>query len=221
MSLCLFLDSADPAAWDAWMPTGLFQGITTNPTLLRQASQACRIEALADLSRQALDLGCQELHLQAWGREPTDLIECGRALHALAPGRITVKVPVTGAGARAAVALIDQGIPLTFTACYEPPQVLVAAALGARYIAPYLGRINDLGRDGHQELITMQQCIDGTGSSLRLLVASLREPSDLTRLAAAGLATFTLSTSLAEALFACAATEAAAAQFETAATINA
>jgi transaldolase len=214
MSLRFFLDSADPEDWATWMPCGLFHGITTNPTLLRQAGQPCRIDALASLSRRALDLGCQELHLQAWGREPSALIDCAQALAELDPGRITVKIPVTRAGARAAVTLIGQGIPLTFTACYEAPQVLVAAALGARYIAPYLGRINDLGRDGHQELITMQKCVDRTGSSLRLLVASLRSPGDLSRLVAAGLTTFTISPKLAEELFSCQATEAAAARFE-------
>jgi transaldolase len=219
MSLRFFLDSADPLAWEEWMPCGLFHGITTNPTLLRQAGQICRIDALHSLSQRALELGCQELHLQAWGREPQALLNCAQALAELAPGRITIKVPLTRAGTEAAVILIAQGIPLTFTACYEAHQVLVAAALGARYVAPYLGRIQDLGRDSHQELITMQQCVDRSGSSLRLLVASLRTTSDLSRLAAAGMTTFTLSPKLAAALFSCEATEAAAARFEDDATL--
>ncbi len=219
MSLRFFLDSADPLAWEEWMPCGLFHGITTNPTLLRQAGQICRIPELRSLSQRALELGCQELHLQAWGSEPQALLDCGLALAELAPGRITIKVPLTRAGTAAAVILIAQGIPLTFTACYEAPQVLVAAALGGRYIAPYLGRIQDLGRDSHQELITMQQCVDRSGSSLRLLVASLRTTSDLSRLAAAGMSTFTLSPKLAAALFSCEATEAAAARFEDDATL--
>jgi len=92
--------------------------------------------------------------------------------------------------------------------------VLLAAALGVDYIAPYLGRISDLGRDGHAELIQMQRCIDALGSTLRLLVASLRSPSDLPRLAAEGLNTFTISPAIAEGLFSVEATEAAAAQFE-------
>jgi transaldolase len=214
MSLRFFLDSADPLAWEEWMPSGFFHGITTNPSLLRQAGQICGMADLRSLSRRALDFGCQELHLQAWGREPEALLDCGLALSELAPGRITIKVPLTRAGARAAVPLIARGIPLTFTACYEAPQVLVAATLGARYIAPYLGRIQDLGRDGHQELITMQQCVDRSGSSLRLLVASLRATSDLSRLAAAGMTTFTLSPQLATALFSCEASNAAAARFD-------
>jgi len=211
MTLRLFLDSADPQAWRQWLPSGLFRGITTNPTLLRRAGQPCSLEGLERLCGQALELGAQELHLQAWG---ADLMGCGRALAALAPGRIWVKLPITRAGADAARSLIAEGHAITFTACYEPAQVLLAAALGAEYIAPYLGRIGDLGRDGHGELVRMQRCVDGVGSPLRLLVASLRSPDDLARLAAEGLDTFTISPAIAAALFAVEPTEAAAAQFE-------
>ena len=211
MTLRLFLDSADPQAWREWLPSGLFRGVTTNPTLLRRAGQPCSIEGLERLCGQALELGAQELHLLAWG---ADLLGCGRALAALAPGRIWVKLPITRAGADVARALIAEGHAITFTACYEPAQVLLAAALGAEYIAPYLGRIGDLGRDGHGELVRMQRCVDGVGSPLRLLVASLRCTDDLARLAAEGLDTFTISPAIAAALFAVEPTEAAAAQFE-------
>ena len=220
MALRLLLDSADPSAWAEWLPTGLFRGVTTNPTLLRRAAQACTLEHLAQLTARAMELGVQELHLQAWGG---DLLACGRALAQLAPGRIWVKLPVTRAGAVAARSLIADGCRVTFTACYDPAQVLVAAAVGADYLAPYLGRISDLGCDGHAELTRMQRIVDGLSQTdakgsaaapLRLLVASLRSTSDLARLAAEGLNTFTISPEIAAALFAVEPTLAAAAQFE-------
>ncbi len=117
-------------------------------------------------------------------------------------------------------ALIGAGVAVTFTACYEPAQVLLAAALGADYIAPYLGRITDLGRDGHAELTRMQRIVEGVaqpvqaGAALRLLVASLRSAEDLARLAAEGLDTFTISPAIAAELFAVEPTLAAADQFE-------
>ncbi|MFM2079949.1 MAG: hypothetical protein RLZZ219_631 [Cyanobacteriota bacterium] len=211
MKLRLFLDTADPAAWSRWLPTGLFHGVTTNPTLLKQAGHPCDLASLRMLSHRALAHGVQELHLQAWG---SDLLSCGRALADLAPGRIWIKLPITRAGVDAARDLLADGLPVTFTACYEPAQVLPAVALGADYIAPYLGRINDLGRDGHAELVAMHHCVRHLASPLRLLVASLRSPADLARLAAEGLDTFTISPAVAEALFAVEATEAAAARFE-------
>lgn len=214
MALRLFLDSADPQAWQQWLPSGLFHGVTTNPTLLRRAGQPCSLEGLAQLAPVALAHGIQELHLQAWGASAADMLHCGRALAALAPGRIAVKLPVTPQGAAVARDLVGDGIPITFTACYEPHQVLIAAALGAAYIAPYLGRINDQGRDGAAAVIAMQRSLSGLGSSVRLLVASLRQPGELSQLAAEGLNTFTISADLAAALVHCDATEAASAQFE-------
>ena len=214
MALRLFLDSADPLAWQQWLPSGLFHGVTTNPTLLRRAAQPCSLERLAQIAPLALAHGIQELHLQAWGTTAADMLQCGLALASLAPGHIAVKLPVTQQGAAVARDLGRAGIPITFTACYEPHQVLIAAALGAAYIAPYLGRINDQGRDGIAAVIAMHQSLSGLGSSVRLLVASLRQPGELTRLAAEGLNTFTISPELATALVRCDATEAASAQFE-------
>lgn len=214
MALRLLLDSADPGQWERWLPSGLFQGVTTNPTLLRRVGQACSLEHLARLSGVAAGLGCREIHLQTWGRDGESQLATGRALAALDPQRVFVKVPVTRQGAGVARALIAEGVPVTFTACYEVAQVLVAAALGADGIAAYLGRIGDLGRDGHGELIAMQRCLEGIGASTRLLVASLRQPEDLARLAAAGLSDYTISPQIAEALFGSEATDAAAAQFE-------
>ena len=214
MTLQLLLDTADVDAWRQWLPTGLFRGVTTNPTLLRRAGQACSVDNLQQLAQTALSLGAQQLHLQTWGPDPETATSRGRALAVIDPARVLVKVPVTLAGVETARRLIDDGLQVTFTACYEAHQVLIAAALGARYVAPYLGRICDSGRDGHSELIAMQRCLDGLGSTTRLLVASLRQPQDLSRLAAEGLGTFTLGPDLAGALFASEATAAAAAQFE-------
>ena len=211
MALRLLLDSADPLVWDQWLPLRLFRGVTTNPTLLHRAEQPCSIDNLKELTQRALAHGVQELHLQAWG---ADLLTCGRVLADLAPERVWVKLPITRAGIEAAQRLQQDGCRVTFTACYEPQQVLTAAALGVDYIAPYLGRISDQGRDGHAEIITMQRCLQALGSTTRLLVASLRSASDLPRLAAEGVDTFTISPAIAEDLLQVEATEAAALQFE-------
>lgn len=214
MTLQLLLDCADPAAWQSWLPSGLFHGVTTNPTLLRRAGQPCTLAHLQGLAHQALSLGAREVHLQTWGDDPDTATARGLALARIDPTRVLVKVPVTREGTETARRLIAEGVAVTFTACYEVHQVLIAAALGARYIAPYLGRIGDGGRDGHATLIAMQRCLAGIGSGTRLLVASLRSPEDLSPLAAAGMDTFTLGPDLAAALFASEATAAAAAQFE-------
>lgn len=214
MALRLLIDSADVQQWSDLWPLGLFHGITTNPTLLRRAGVPCTLDSLVRLTDQALDLGFQELHLQAWGGTADAFLACAEALHARAPEAIVIKLPLTEAGLHAAALLGARGVRLTLTACYGSAQVLAAAALGAAYVAPYLGRISDSGVDGRAEVIRMQRCLDGAESPTRLLVASLRSLDDILALVPMGVDTFTLSPSLARQLWSHPSTEQAAAQFE-------
>lgn len=214
MALRLLIDSADPKTWADLWPLGLFQGMTTNPSLLKRAGVPCTLEALAILAKAAWELGGRELQLQAWGSTAADLFDCGHALWCLAPERIVVKLPLTEEGLLAARPLLEQGARVTLTACYSVPQVIAAAALGCTYVAPYLGRIHDEGRDGFAEVRRMQECLVGVGSATRLLVASLRSPEDLTQLAPAGIHTFTLAPPLARELWSHPATQAAVVQFQ-------
>ena len=214
MALRLLIDSADVQQWSDLWRLGLFHGITTNPTLLRRAGVPCTLDAIVRLTDQALDLGCQEVHLQAWGGTVEAFFACAEALHSRAPKAIVIKLPLTEAGLHAAALLVARGVRVTLTACYGSAQALAAAALGATYVAPYLGRISDCGVDGRAEVIRMQRCLDGGGSSTRLLVASLRSLDDILALAPMGVDTFTLSPPLARQLWSHPSTEEAAVQFE-------
>ncbi len=219
--LSLYLDTAEITQWQTWLPTGLFYGVTCNPILLERSGIACDLRTLEALAHEALNLGAQEIHLQAWGNSAPHLYKIGRALGSVDLGnldqRIVVKLPATAIGTTAATALIKEGIPVTLTAIYAVHQVLIAAAIGASYAAPYLGRISDSGRDGRSELAMMQRALDGVGSSTRLLSASIRDVEDISQLAAQGVDTFTFSEAIAQAFFNVPATISATEDFERAA----
>ncbi len=215
-ALRLFLDSADVRQWDDWLPSSLFYGVTTNPLLLQKAQVPCRLSDLEKLTGQAFAHSIQEIQLQTWGVTKTQQIDTGFALAAI-DSRVVIKVPVTRLGTEVAACLIKEGIRVTLTGVYAPHQVLTAAALGADYAAPYLGRINDMGRNGRQEVTDMQRAISGVRSSCRVLAASIRSVDDITELAIRGLDTFTFSETIAAAWFKVPATDQAAADFETAA----
>ena len=212
----LFLDSADRNAWEHWLPSGMFFGVTTNPTILEAAGLACRLPVIADLARAAFAHGIEELQVQTWGTNTAPLVRNGLALAALSP-RIVVKVPVTFEGVRAVATLHREGVRTTLTAVYAPHQALTAAAAGASYVAPYFGRMGDLGRDALAEIVAMRSILAAAGRPTRLLIASIRSAADLASLAAAGLDTFTFGTRVAEGLFADPDTIKASAAFETAA----
>ena len=199
-NLRLYLDTADTAAWEKWLPTGMFYGVTCNPLLLERAGVACTPTVLKSLAQQAFDLGMQEVHLQAWGDSTPALLNIGNLLSGF-DQRIVVKVPATQPGTMAAKMLIRSGIPVTLTAVYSIRQVLIAAAIGASYVAPYLGRIDDTGRDGFAEVATMQQVLKGVRSTTRVLTASIRNVEDIPELAERGVDTFTFSEAIAQAFF--------------------
>ena len=214
--LRFYLDTADTETHRQWLPTGLFYGVTCNPLLLERANVPCTTNRLAKLANQACELGAQEVHLQAWGDTSAKLVEVGQVLSEVGD-RIIVKLPATQIGATAARVLIQQGVPITLTAVYAVHQVLIAAALGASYAAPYLGRISDSGKDGLAEVANMQKILHSINSPTRLLTASIRQIEDIAVLAAQGVDTFTFSEKIAQSFFNQADTEQATLDFEQAA----
>lgn len=214
--LRLFLDTADRPALARWLPSGIFHGVTTNPTILDRSGLRSTIDDIAPLIREILGYGVAEVQAQCWGEKTEALVETGLALAALDP-RLVVKVPITESGVRAVSILHEHGVRTTLTAVYAAHQALTAAAAGADYVAPYFGRIGDSGQDAVGILNTMRQILAASGRQTRLLVASLRRADDLALLAALGCDTFTFSPAVAEQLFSESLTIEAASVFEQAA----
>ena len=214
-NLRLYLDTADVAAWKKWLPTGMFYGVTCNPLLLERAGVECAPPVLKGLAQEAFALGMKEVHLQAWGDSVPALLNIGNLLSSF-DKRIVIKLPATKDGTMAAKMLIRSGIPVTLTAVYSVHQVLIAAAIGASYVAPYLGRIDDSGRDGFAEVAVMHEVLKGVRSTTRVLTASIRDIEDISALAERGADTFTFSDAIAQAFFDVPETIEATANFESA-----
>ena len=193
----LFLDSADGAAHARWLATGLFHGITTNPTILRRAGVPCETSAIRDLARAALDLGAREVQAQAWGGTMDAYRETGEAIAAM-DRRMVVKLPATEPGFAAARHLIAVGARVTITAAYAPHHALAAAAVGASYVAPYHGRMGDAGIDAAAAVRAMTRAGEATGGAMRVLVASIRSAAEVSALLALGCDTLTFGVNVAE-----------------------
>ena len=214
----LFLDTAVKSEWESLLPLGIFHGITTNPTLLERAGLECTISAVQTLAKEALSMvGCDEFMCQTWGRTATETYNVGMQLSEIDREKIVVKVPVTMEGTAAASKLIQSGVRVCLTACYNSDQAIVAAGLGAEYIAPYLGRMTDSGKDGIEECKRMQDIVHGMNSSTRIFVASIRDTKSLGDLMSHGMESFTFSPDIARELFSETLTITAAAEFEAAA----
>lgn len=184
----LFVDSADQRAVEELFATGAFTGLTTNPTILERGGAVTA--DLPDINRWARAAGAREVCFQTWGETREELLANASRLLDI-DARTVVKVPCTAAGVPAAATLVEQGVEVLLTAVYKPSQMIVASSIGARYVAPYVGRMSDSGADAHADVVAMHAI--AAGGRTTVLAASLRSADDVSRLAAAGVPAFTLS----------------------------
>ncbi len=196
--LSLYVDTAVRDEAGPLLELGIFRGLTTNPLLLERAGLGP--DGLADLVAWAVDRGVEEIFCQAWGATADELIGRGETLRGLDP-KVVVKLPATREGTKAATVLAGRDVPTLLTAVHSAPQAVLAAAAGCSYVAPYLGRMGDAGRPAHQEILSMHRMLDAVGSATRVLVASVRTPTDVVTLAQEGVACFALPPAVAAAFF--------------------
>jgi transaldolase len=211
----LYVDSADRVAVERLMASGAFRGVTTNPLILERSGLTA--DDLTDLYGWAVAAGAQEVFMQGWGSDVATLRRRCDAILTIGD-RVVAKVPATRVGIPVASELVRQGARVLLTAVYDERQALVAASIGAQWIAPYVGRMTDAGADGVESVLRMQRILDRQGAPTRVIAASLRSLGDAARLTEGGVADLTLGAALAEELLSHPLTETADAGFEQAAT---
>jgi transaldolase len=209
--MTFYIDSADRELIEELWPTGIFRGVTTNPTILSRSGLGQ--DDLPALYTWLTDLGVDTFYAQVLGTTADTMLTSAARLLELGP--VVVKVPATAAGFQVARKLVADGVRVLLTAVYHPVQAVAARDLGIQGVAPYVGRMTDAGRDGLGAVALMQQAIGSEPT--RILAASLRSLDDVATLAAAGVPDFTLGASVARALVEDELTRRAVAEFEAAA----
>ncbi|WP_353808104.1 transaldolase family protein [Agromyces sp. SYSU T00194] len=182
----LYVDSADVDRVGPLLRDGLVAGVTTNPTILERGGR--RIGDLPELYARWVEEGAGEVFFQTWGDSTAEMLAHADEILALGD-RVAVKVPATRDGFAATRTLVGNGATVLVTAVYSVAQALASAAYGARYIAPYHGRLRDAGIDGTELIRRMQAVCEG--SQTDVLAASLRSPDDIVALREAGVPFFT------------------------------
>lgn len=207
----LYVDSADAERVGPLLRSGLVAGVTTNPTILERGGRTA--DEIPELYRRWVDEGAREVFFQAWGDDQAAMRERAERIAALGD-RAAVKIPATPAGFAAAAAVVAQGTPVLITAVYSVAQALVAASIGAQYIAPYLGRMRDAGMDADRIIPEMQEVCAGSGTNV--LLASLRSPEDIVAMRLAGIGMFTAAPDVLDRMLGHDVSASSAAEFEAA-----
>lgn len=195
----LYLDSADVAQWRALPGLPHMAGVTTNPTLVHQAGYPVNADSYAALIQAAGRCRLRELMVQMPRPEVGEIhatLERLLPLAALAQVQLTIKLPCHPDWAPAVRAVQDHGLPVLLTGLSNAMQLLWAVDMGAKWVAPYLGRLEDDGRDVWALVYAV---VAAQRQGTQLLAASIRSADVLARLVGAGAAAATVRPSLAQA----------------------
>ena len=177
----IFLDTAETDIVRKHYKTGLIDGLTTNPTLIRKSGRKHE-----DVYQEFKDLGVTDLSMEVIGNAENMLSE-GKRLHRKFGKMATIKVPCTVDGLIACKELSKDNIRVNVTLIFSPSQAILAAKAGAAYISPFVGRVEDNSFDGVALIkdiaaIYRKQYITKT----EVLAASLRDVHSVSRCYADG-----------------------------------
>jgi transaldolase len=175
-----FVDTADVNDIRELADTGLLDGVTTNPSLVKKAGRPFK-EVIAEICE--VTPGPVSAEVAALDYE-TMLAE-GRVLAKIA-SNVVVKVPLTLDGLKACSTLKKEGTPCNVTLCFSANQALLAAKAGAAYISPFLGRLDDIGAEGVALIREIRTIYDNYAFETEILSASIRSPLHVTAVALAG-----------------------------------
>lgn len=165
-----FLDTAnldqikEAASW------GILDGITTNPTLVSKENME-----FEDLIRKICSVVPGPVSVESVSTEAKDIIEEARDLAKLAEN-VVVKVPICIEGLKAIKVLSQEGIKVNTTLIFSAPQALLAAKAGARYVSPFVGRLDDISHDGLEIVEQIVMIYNNYGFETEVIVASIRHP---------------------------------------------
>lgn len=175
-----FVDSADVSEIREVASWGLADGVTTNPSLLAKSGRP-----YAEVLREICDIVDGPISAAVVATDAPTMVEEGQKLARIHPN-IVVKCPLTIEGLKATKALSARGIRLNVTLIFSPLQGLAAAKCGATYLSPFVGRLEDIGQDGFGMIDQLLRILKNYNYPAQVLVASLRSPNHLARVAELG-----------------------------------
>ena len=176
----IFVDSANAETIEALAPLRIVDGVTTNPSLLAKEPGDPH-ETIARICRAAGGpVSAEVVATDAGG-----MIAEGRRL-ARIDDHVVVKVPFGKAGVQACAALTAAGVRVNVTLVFSPAQALLAAKVGAAFVSPFVGRLDDVAADGMDLVGRIVEIYENYEFGTDVLVASVRGPAHVVEAARVG-----------------------------------
>jgi len=190
----IFLDTADVNVIKEMLPTGMVDGVTTNPSLIAKSGRN-----IAEVIAEICALVEGPISAEAVATDYETMVKEGEKLAAIHKN-VVVKLPLTWDGLRATRYFTDKGIKTNVTLCFSVAQAMLAAKAGATFISPFVGRLDDHGADGGLLIEEIRALYDMQGYETEILAASLRNTAHVESAAIAGANAATLPPEVLKAL---------------------
>ncbi len=139
----IFLDTADVSLIEQYYGTGLIDGVTTNPTLIKKSGYDPE-----EVYRKIALLGVDDISMEIVTDDSYEFLKEGRRLKEKFGEITTIKVPCTPEGLKGCKLLSKEGIRVNVTLIFSAAQAVLASKAGAAYVSPFVGRVDDNSFNG-------------------------------------------------------------------------
>jgi len=191
----LFIDSGSVKDFESWVPLGIIDGATTNPSLMAKEGGDPRA-----IIKQICRVVQGPVSAEVVATDAAGMIAEGREL-AKIDEHVVVKVPFTREGLKALKTLAGEGLRVNVTLIFSPTQALLAAKVGAAYVSPFVGRLDDIASDGMRLIQEIATIFKHYAFKTEILVASVRSPMHIVQAALMGAHVCTCPATVIEACF--------------------
>jgi transaldolase len=190
-----FVDTGNIADIKRLHALGIIDGVTTNPSLMAKESRNSHeiLKEICDIVQGPVSGEVVATDFEGMMREGRDLRKISE--------HIVVKVPFTPAGVQACKTLTGEGTRVNVTLVFSAAQALIAAKVGAYFVSPFVGRLDDIGHDGMDLIEDIVEIYDNYEFTTQVLVASTRGPLHIIQAAKLGADICTCPPAVIEALF--------------------
>jgi len=175
-----FIDTANVKEIREAASLGIVDGVTTNPSLIAKEGRDFKqvIQEICAIVDGPISAEAVSLEADKMVAEGEDLAKIHK--------NIVVKLPMTRDGLKATKVLADKGIKVNMTLVFSPTQALLAAKVGAAYVSPFVGRLDDISHYGMDLVRQIMSIYNNYGFGTEVIVASVRNPLHVVDAALAG-----------------------------------